>query len=55
MKKQLQTNVYEEAKLRIKYIFNNFDLIQISFSGGKDSGVMLEYIKEKSPTKSYNM
>ncbi|MFA6677781.1 MAG: DUF3440 domain-containing protein [Bacteroidales bacterium] len=43
-------NVYESAKKRIELIFNEFDNICISFSGGKDSGVMLnlciEYIRD---------
>lgn len=34
-------NVYEAANTRIKYLFQNFDNIYISFSGGKDSGVLL--------------
>lgn len=34
-------NVYEATKDRIKYIFDNFDHVYVSFSGGKDSGVML--------------
>lgn len=37
-------NVYEKAIERIKYTFDNFDNIYCSFSGGKDSGVMLNLI-----------
>ena len=31
-------NVYELAQERLKVIFNEFDNIYVSFSGGKDSG-----------------
>ena len=34
-------NVYEAANERIKYVFDAFDKVYLSFSGGKDSGVML--------------
>lgn len=34
-------NVYEAAKQRIAYCFSNFDYVCVSFSGGKDSGVLL--------------
>lgn len=34
-------NVYEASQERIKFIFDNFPRIYVSFSGGKDSGVML--------------
>ncbi len=34
-------NVYEAAQERMKFIFKNFPRIYLSFSGGKDSGVML--------------
>ena len=34
-------NVYEAANKRLEYIFSNFDNVYVSFSGGKDSGVML--------------
>jgi predicted phosphoadenosine phosphosulfate sulfurtransferase len=34
-------NVYDAAQERIKFLFDNFQRIYISFSGGKDSGVML--------------
>lgn len=42
-------NVYEAANERIKYVFDNFEKVYLSFSGGKDSGVMLnlalDYVK----------
>lgn len=34
-------NVYEKTMERISYLFNEFDRIVVSFSGGKDSGVLL--------------
>lgn len=34
-------NVYDAANERIEFIFKNFKRIYLSFSGGKDSGVML--------------
>lgn len=37
-------NVYEAAVERIKYIFSEFDNIYVSFSGGKDSGVLLNIV-----------
>ena len=39
-------NVYEAANERIDFIFNNFERIYMSFSGGKDSGVMLNLVLE---------
>ena len=43
-------NVYEAALKRIAFLFNEFEQIIISFSGGKDSGVMmniaLDYAKQ---------
>lgn len=41
MKKYLNKNVFECAKERISYIFDEFENILVSFSGGKDSGVVL--------------
>jgi len=35
-------NVYEALQQRLKYIFEEFDNIFVSFSGGKDSGLLLE-------------
>lgn len=34
-------NVHEAAKARIKTVFDEFDSVYVSFSGGKDSGVLL--------------
>ena len=43
-------NVYELAQARIKLIFEEFDNIIVAFSGGKDSGIMLnlmiDYIRK---------
>lgn len=39
-----EKNVYEAANERIKFIFDNFERIYLSFSGGKDSGVMLNLV-----------
>lgn len=47
-----QKNVYELIQERLKMIFEEFDNIYISFSGGKDSGVLLnlciDYIRQNS-------
>lgn len=40
-KKYLETDVYEATQERLKFIFDNFDNVLISFSGGKDSGICL--------------
>ena len=41
MKTYLDKNVYEAALERIAYCFQEFDNVLVAFSGGKDSGVML--------------
>ena len=41
VKTYLDKNVYEAALERIAYCFQEFDNVLVSFSGGKDSGVML--------------
>lgn len=39
-----EQNVYDAANERIDFIFKNFKRIYVSFSGGKDSGVMLNLV-----------
>lgn len=55
MKARHQENVYELAQKRLKIIFAEFDNIYVSFSGGKDSGVLLnlciDYIRQHNIKK----
>lgn len=48
-------NVYDASNERIEFIFNHFERIYLSFSGGKDSGVMLnlciDYIRKHNVKK----
>jgi len=50
-----KTNVYDAAMERIGFIFDNFERVYLSFSGGKDSGVMLnlalDYMKANNITR----
>lgn len=43
-KKYLDLNVYDNLQLRLKFIFEEFDNIFVSFSGGKDSGLLLNLV-----------
>jgi predicted phosphoadenosine phosphosulfate sulfurtransferase len=42
MKNYLDKNVLEAAYERLEYVFNNFDNVYFSVSGGKDSSVMIQ-------------
>lgn len=48
-------NVYDAAQARIDYIFKNFERVYVSFSGGKDSGAVLnlcmDYIRANNITR----
>jgi len=45
-------NVYDAANERIKFVFDNFERVYVSFSGGKDSGILLnlviDYVRRNS-------
>ncbi|MDE6584517.1 MAG: hypothetical protein K2K15_03855, partial [Anaeroplasmataceae bacterium] len=43
-KKYLDSNVYEALLKRLNFIFKEFDNIFVSFSGGKDSGLLLNLV-----------
>lgn len=47
-KEYLLTNVYCEAKKRVSNIFDDFKRIYLSFSGGKDSSVMMHMVCEEA-------
>ena len=48
MKKYLDMNVLEAAQQRVAYIFDEFDNIYVSFSGGKDSGVCMHLMCDEA-------
>jgi len=54
-KKYHDKNVYEASVERVDFIFQNFEKIYISFSGGKDSSVLLnlviDYMRKHKITK----
>lgn len=47
-KRKLNKNVLEATKERIRYVFDNFEKIYISYSGGKDSTVMLHLVMDEA-------
>lgn len=48
MKIYCDKNVFEASKDRVKYIFDEFENIYVSFSGGKDSGVCMHLMCEEA-------
>jgi len=53
VKKYLDKNVYEAAKERLGYIFKNFRKMYVSFSGGKDSSVLLNMALDYAKRAGY--
>ena len=51
-KEYIDTNVYDEALNRVRYLYDSFDKVVVSFSGGKDStavlNVTLQVAKERN-------
>jgi predicted phosphoadenosine phosphosulfate sulfurtransferase len=54
-----ELNVFDASTERLDFIFENFNKIYLSFSGGKDSGVMLnqvvDYMRERGITKKIGL
>lgn len=52
-------NVYEAAQARVALIFNAFDNVYVSFSGGKDSGVLLnlciDHVRQYCPWRRFGV
>lgn len=48
MKIYRDQNVYDAARERVAYTFDNFERIYISFSGGKDSSVMMHLVCQEA-------
>lgn len=48
MKRQIKTTVLEAAKLRISKSFDLFEKVYVSFSGGKDSTVLLHLVMDEA-------
>lgn len=48
MKKYRSQNVLDAARERIEYTFDHFEKIYVSFSGGKDSSVMLHLVMQEA-------
>ena len=48
VKKYQLSNVYEASQDRVRKIFDNFEKIYVSFSGGKDSSLMLHIVMEEA-------
>jgi len=48
LKKYTTVNVLDAAKGRVSYAFDSFEKIYVSFSGGKDSSVMLHLVMDEA-------
>lgn len=48
LKQYTNVNVFDAAKSRIQYVFDHFKSIYVSFSGGKDSTVMLHMVMSEA-------
>lgn len=48
IKKRIGISVLEAARARVRYVFDHFEAIYISFSAGKDSSVMFHLVMEEA-------
>lgn len=46
VKNYIKENVYDMTQSRLKYLFDEFEQVVVAFSGGKDSGVLLNLAYE---------
>ena len=53
VKKYKKTNVYEATQKRLKYVFNEFEHVCVAFSGGKDSGIILNLALEYAKNNNF--
>lgn len=51
-KRKLGINVYEAAKQRIAWTFDNYERISLAFSAGKDSTVMLHMVMDEAVSRN---
>ena len=49
----LEQSVYDAFQTRMDFIFQEFDNIYVSFSGGKDSGLLLHLVMEYNKKHDY--
>lgn len=54
-KKPLGIDVLTASRQRISYVFDNFPKIYVSFSGGKDSSVMLHLVMEEAIKRNHKV
>ncbi|MCC0669111.1 DUF3440 domain-containing protein [Clostridioides sp. ZZV14-6153] len=52
-KRYLESSVFEAFQDRLSYVFSEFDYIYVSFSGGKDSGLLLNLVLDYK--RKYNI
>lgn len=52
LKKYRSQNVLDAARARISYTFDNMEHVYVSFSGGKDSSVMLHLVMDEAIRRS---
>ena len=46
VREYLEQDVFEALQNRLKFLFEEFDNIYVSFSGGKDSGLLLNLVMD---------
>lgn len=52
IKKPIGVDVLQAARDRIRYTFDHFEAIYVSFSAGKDSSVMLHLVMEEASRRN---